>query len=83
MTPDEQLALWVKGDSRHNADRDECCPDFSCCQPDLLAPLEERELFASLAADSVERDRMLMMFLGRLAGPNVYVSGARDESETE
>ena len=28
MTSDEQLKEWVKGNSIHNPDRDECCPDF-------------------------------------------------------
>ena len=43
MTSDEQLAEWVKGNSIHNQDRDECCPDFSCCDNELLAPEDERK----------------------------------------
>jgi len=31
MKPNEQLAKWVNGESIHNKERDECCPDFSCC----------------------------------------------------
>lgn len=42
MTPNEQLELWVRGKSVHNDERDECCPDFSCCSPELLAPEHER-----------------------------------------
>lgn len=77
MTCDEQLKLWLSGKPVHNKDRDECCPDLSCCQPELLACLEEREHF--VAADSNERDRMLMMFLGRamaaMSDAKVYVCG--------
>lgn len=62
MTCEEQLAQWVNGISIHNHDRDECCPDFSCCQPELLATQEERTLFSS-RPDA--KDSMLMMFLGR------------------
>ncbi len=27
----EQLNKWVEGESWHNPEFDECCPDFSCC----------------------------------------------------
>lgn len=78
---DVQLQRWLAGDSVHNgASRTdgECCPDFSCCVPRLLAPLEEREAF--VAAPEGERMRMLMMFLGRGAREsapdvNVHVTG--------
>ena len=63
MSSDEQLIEWVKGNSIHNQTRDECCPDFSCCTPELLRPKEEREHF--LVADETERSRMLMQFLGQ------------------
>ena len=33
-----QLDEWVKGNPIHNNVDDECCPDFSCCRPELLAP---------------------------------------------
>ena len=45
MTDDEQISDWVAGNSRHNPDKDECCPDFSCCQTHYKAPLDERILF--------------------------------------
>lgn len=78
MTCNEQLVAWVRGRSLHNEDRDECCPDFSCCRPELLAPLGERERF--LAADDDGRHGMLIVFLGRalarLPGEEtVYVAG--------
>ena len=28
---DKQLEQWVLGNSIHNKESDECCPDFSCC----------------------------------------------------
>lgn len=30
-----QMWLWVFGKSTHNTLRDECCPDFSCCYPNI------------------------------------------------
>ena len=65
MTSDEQLERWVAGDPQHNhdlPDGGECCPDFSCCTPETLAPRETRVAFAK--ANSEERNGMLMMFLG-------------------
>ena len=57
-----QLAEWVKGNPIHNDERDECCPDFSCCEPELLAPKKTREAFQR--ADENGRMSMLMGFLG-------------------
>lgn len=31
-----QTLAWAQGQPRHNNIDDECCPDFSCCQPDLF-----------------------------------------------
>lgn len=58
MTQLEHLDRWVKGESVHRpivamikhakglplvpTPVQECCPDFSCCYPDMLMPLEER-----------------------------------------
>jgi hypothetical protein len=64
LTCDEQLALWVSGESIHNSSRDECCPDFSCCNPEIRTPIEERRRFAS--ANESERSRMLGHFLGQM-----------------
>ena len=77
MSPDEQLRRWVEGDSVHNGatkSDGECCPDFSCCQPDALAPKAAREKFA--AANESDRSGMTMHFLGcALANENVYIAG--------
>jgi hypothetical protein len=31
-----QTRRWVEGNARHNVIDDECCPDFSCCMPELF-----------------------------------------------
>ena len=78
----KQLALWVQGKSVH-VHNGICCPDFSCCVPELLAPKEERELFQSLylAKKHSEYERMLMMFLGRalplVTDKKVYIAGGK------
>jgi hypothetical protein len=64
MTYEEQLDLWVEGKPIHNKKREECCPDFSCCNIDLLAPLDERIAFKNANEDV--RLSMLGTFLGRL-----------------
>ena len=85
MTYKEQLRLWVEGESVHDSDEkgEQCCPDFSCCKPELKAPKEERELFQQLYLDDKnnEYERMLMMFLGRalplLTDKRVYIAGGK------
>lgn len=61
MDPEEQLRRWVAGDSVHNGltRRDgECCPDFSCCMPQMAWPMEKRAAFQ--AAPEADRHRFLM-----------------------
>ena len=76
MKTDEQLNEWVKGNSVHDAERDECCPNFSCCQKHYKAPQEERILFR----DRPElREKMLIGFLGAAlaeSGKDVHVAGS-------
>lgn len=76
MTKDEQLNQWCSGVSIHNSERDECCPDFSCCNPVSAAPIEQRILFR----DKPElRNAMLIGFLGAAlagAGVNAHVAGS-------
>ena len=67
---DDQLAKWVAGESVHNDERNECCPDFSCCKPELLAPKDVREKF--VAADEEGR----MAFLGHFLGAALALAGA-------
>ena len=82
ITSAEQLSLWVQGNPEHRGEKgdplSECCPDFSCCIPGLLAPIEERKRFAS-------GDRSLLgVFLGRAIareaqGKDVYIAGRNEE----
>lgn len=67
MNNEEQLALWVAGESKCPNDRGECCPDFSCCQPELQADKDTREAFARAFRENREEDihAFLSMFLGK------------------
>jgi len=60
-----QTIRWVAGESLHNPVENECCPDFSCCHPDLKAPRKVREKFAN--ADRETRETMLGFFIAALA----------------
>ena len=75
MTYQEQLDLWVAGTPAHST---HCCPDFSCCRPELLAPESVRKIFAAAhkAGNETVTTRMLMEFLGKaFAGSRVYIAG--------
>lgn len=64
---EEQTDRWVAGESLHSDHRGlgpECCPDFSCCHPDLLQPIEVRRAFK--AANNRGRDKFCMQFLGAM-----------------
>ena len=43
----------------------ECCPDFSCCRPDLKWPAELREKFKE--SNQEVREQLLMMSLNQIA----------------
>jgi hypothetical protein len=84
----EQTRLWVEGTSVHNNERDECCPDFSCCRPELLAPLEVRKLFykVELEGNTKVMDRLLGEFLSNLisvsgSGKKVHIVGLHNLRE--
>ena len=81
-----QLDSWVAGNPVHNNFANECCPDFSCCRPELLWPENKRKAFAE-ANDEV-RMEMLMGALNSVtisALPNgeVYIAGKIPENETK
>ena len=59
---DTQLVEWLRGNPRHNVFRNECCPDFSCCQPNLLWCLKQRREFVE--ASDEKREQMLFISLG-------------------
>lgn len=69
MTHLEQLNLWVSGESVHNSETDECCPDFSCCQPKLLAEESVRKRFQQAYEEDDEDTvyAILGMFLSKAA----------------
>ncbi len=86
MKTEEQLKLWVKGKSVHNDERDECCPDFSCCQFHFLAPKHEREAFleAHRKNDEKTKTSMLYEFLGRaFSSKKIYVAGYKENYRKE
>lgn len=61
----------------------ECCPDFSCCEPELLQPVEVRKAFA--AADREGRMKFLMSFLGASLAKSapelkVHIAGGEEPS---
>ncbi len=76
---DEQLRRWVDGDPQHIGDRkdptSQCCPDFSCCRPELLAPPDVRRAF--VAAGPNGRGAFLGGFLGAMIAA-AQVSGDID-----
>jgi hypothetical protein len=67
MSYAEHMDRWVKGDSIHNGPnpgKGECCPDYSCCFPELLAPKSERLIWVHTDDDG--RGTLAMIFLQRL-----------------
>ena len=62
MTCLRQLERWVKGESVHNKTRDECCPDFSCCEGNGWT-LERRQEFAKAFIDE-DHVKTQMMLIG-------------------
>lgn len=85
ISGEEQLARWVEGDPVHRGtvSGGECCPDFSCCQPQLLADEETRKAFA--VASESGRNRFLGAFLGAAIaamgkGDEVYIAGKEPAS---
>ncbi len=74
MTDDEQEELWLGGHSVHNPTRKECCPDFSCCRPNLKWPYDVRQRF--VMGTEEERAELLSLALASLlSGENVYIVG--------
>lgn len=75
MKSEEQLEKWVNGEAIHNTERDECCPDFSCCGGEM-AERSVRERFAKAHKEKDESTvaAMLMMFLSG-AFPKVHIAG--------
>jgi len=78
----KQTLDWLNGNPQHNKIDNECCPDFSCCKPELLAPIEIRQLFYNAEINNNHRlvDRLLGEFLSKMidyipSKPKVYIAG--------
>lgn len=65
MTPLEQIEKWAAGESIHNPDRNECCPDFSCCFPELKWTNSTREQYLHHARKN-DRGRLRMLLVSSL-----------------
>lgn len=76
ITSEEQLIQWLNGKSLHRhidgVTGGECCPDFSCCKPELKATIEERRAF--VVARRPMQEKFLTVFLGRL----IQLEGRKD-----
>lgn len=75
-----QLNQWLNGISLHNPIRDECCPDFSCCNGGNMLSLKMREeFFDAFRADDAEKQwGILSMCLSMLIADtdkDVYIAG--------
>lgn len=64
----KQLEEWYNGVSTHNNIRDECCPDFSCCNREIKTPFLIREKFCNAVekGDEITVNEMLVTFLNNL-----------------
>ena len=83
MTTEEQLEQWLKGNPVHMGERPngKCCPDFSCCRPDLLSDKETRQIYYDAFKNKQTEvyESMLMGFLGQLlSDKKVYIAGRAD-----
>lgn len=82
---DFQLKMWVGGKSLHNHVDDECCPDFSCCNADMVTDEETRKIFFN-SCDEI-RERFLMQFLGqaiaKYSDKKVYIADGKTEIDNE
>jgi len=80
LTPLEQLEEWVVGNNVHNVERDECCPDFACCQTTghFTPELRKKFLTAYIEGGAEAVEPMLFMGLtGLLSTTEVetYIAG--------
>lgn len=58
-----QWLLWMNGVSTHDKTWDECCPDFSCCKPEMKVPfLEVRAAIGSEAVHGFHMHRQFLLY---------------------
>lgn len=64
-----QTISWANGKPYHNKTDNECTPDFSCCNPTLLASSGERLLFLEAIKQNNQKsiENMAQVFMERLA----------------
>lgn len=64
----QQLEDWYNGISVHNMKKDECCPDFSCCNREIKTTFLLREKFCDAANNNDQEtiDLILRQFLEKL-----------------
>jgi hypothetical protein len=81
LTPEQQLDLWVEGESKCPNTEQECCPDFSCCIPEMQWAKPRREEFRQAVrdGDDEKRSRLLLGSLTRMVAESdipqkVYVA---------
>lgn len=85
MTPDEQLTLWCDGISKCPNSNNECCPDFSCCNPRLAWPLAQRKAFREaifLGNHELAEKMLLGTLAAAMADRAVYVAGSESEKKS-
>ncbi len=68
-----QLSQWVEGNPLHNPIRDECCPDFSCCDGNMMDS-KTRKRFSD-AYKSGDRETQYKILAMALSGLIVDTSG--------
>lgn len=51
MNRKEQLLRWQNGESVHDKETDLCCPDGSCCHPELEADQYLKDLLVTAFLD--------------------------------
>lgn len=76
---DFQVEQWVRGRPLHNAIRDECCPDFSCCGSQIWdKDVREKFKHARDSGDVMGVQHYMLMSISKLAadaGANVHIAG--------
>ena len=70
MTYDEQIEKWVNGESVHG---EQCCPDFSCCRPELKWSEDQRRLWRN--KPELRYEMALMALSAALSDQPVHIAG--------
>lgn len=81
-----QVEEWVKGNSQHNYIDNECCPDFSCCKPEMLVDEVTRKMFKN--GTEKQRESFMYTFLANAIaicapGKKAFICNGKDEIAKE